>query len=84
MGPSNWRTGCGGRSCDYGGRTEQCHTAGFDSGGGAASQGMCLPPGAGKGKETETLLELPEKTDFSPLRHLTPTTVREVCVVLSH
>lgn len=43
---------------------------------GAVSQGMWLPPGAGKGEETESLLELPEKAEFSPLRHLTPTTVR--------
>lgn len=79
-----WALPTGERAAVGGAVTMEEGSAGFDNGGGAASQGMWLPPGAGKGKETETLLEFPEKTDFSPLRHLTPTTVREVCVVLSH
>lgn len=41
--------------------SEQCRTAGFDTEEGAVSQGMWVPPGAGKRKETEPLLELPEK-----------------------
>lgn len=70
LSPSKWRTGWGQSKCDKERRVRGLLHPGFQDRGRAMSQGMWASLGAGKGEAS--LLEPPEKADFTPLRHLTP------------